>query len=518
MKDYNAYQYAYDMINFYNTASNPYNSYDNTDNADTCDIDRALVNQLKKSIMRLFNTYGTLVYNENENTVYKVIEGFEATDHSSVYRYYPNGMVYSVDIHGKNKVEENERKNFTLCRSGCSYSPATFLDTYTIPSKMQKLIDNNKDKVIEDQKNKAIKEKQRKIKKTIRKSPSKQINDPYGNIKKFLYFNKTSGFFDDHNNGYNDFIKFQAKKWYGKEINLSMSNKSVFFTKLFPPNMYKIYEALSKVNDFYNIRVRKNEMINTFYYKDPIYDKYGCKLQGEKWNKLGFTDSSWEFFYNDYFLNTDYWSVIKSIDDIIEKTCNYEIFEKMFYPTDSNGNFERYLYNSNRLRHRHDVSFINDNVENKEATIKDLILPDHILKPVPLFLGAKNKEHFENMVNDYCSNSHPYSFIKGLLRDNSAIKLNGIKMTSYLIAYSDKLKEEDRYNRYQYKYLRVNNYIPNPILYFFCAAYKDFVEQVKACEFGEEWLKFRGFIAPDPPAEKKVSKKTKTKAKKEAKK
>lgn len=509
----NIFGYINNMISFYNTVSNPHNSYDDTDNADTCDIDRALVNQLKKSIMRLFNTYGVIVYNENENTVYKVIEGSGAINQSSVYRYYPNGMVYSVTIYGKNKVKENERKNFALCHSGCYYKPVVFLDTYSIPSKMQKLIDNNKDKVIEDQKNEAIKKKQREIKKTIRKSSSKQINSPYGNVKKFLCFNKTSGFFDDYNNGYNDFIKFQAKKWYGKEINLSMTKKSAFFTKLFPPNMYKIYEALSKLNDSYNACVGKDEIINTFYYKDPVYNRDGRKTQEGEWVKLGFSNTSWELYCSNFFLDSNYWPVIKLIDDIRRKTCDHKIFEKMFYPMDNEGNSRRYFDNNGLFRCRHDIKIIDDDIENKEAAIKDLILPDNIIKPVPLFLGAKDKDHFEKMVNDYCSSNHTYSCVKKLLKDNNAIKLNNIKMTSYLIAYSNQISED----KYQYKYFRVNNYIPNPALHFFCAAYKDFIEQVKACEFGEEWLKFRGFIAPDPPAEKK-SKKTKAKTKKEVKK
>ena len=118
------------------------------------------------------------------------------------------------------------------------------------------------------------------------------------------------------------------------------------------------------------------------------------------------------------------------------------------------------------------------------------------------------------MVNDYYSyDKSSYGCIRELLKDN-AIKLDDIKMTSYLVAHSNETNKD----RYQYRYFRVNNYIPNPVLHFFCTAYKNFVEQVKACEFGEEWLKFRGFIAPAPPAEKKSSKKTKTKTKKEVKK
>ena len=68
------YNYISQMIALYNAASNPHHSYDDTDNVDTCDVDKVLINQLKKSIMRLFNTYGILVYNKNENTVYKKIE------------------------------------------------------------------------------------------------------------------------------------------------------------------------------------------------------------------------------------------------------------------------------------------------------------------------------------------------------------------------------------------------------------------------------------------------------------
>ena len=71
------YNYIFRMISLYDIASDPHYSYDNTDNVDTCDVDKVLINQLKKSIMRLFNTYGILVYNENENTVYKKIESEE---------------------------------------------------------------------------------------------------------------------------------------------------------------------------------------------------------------------------------------------------------------------------------------------------------------------------------------------------------------------------------------------------------------------------------------------------------
>ena len=61
--------------------------------------------------------------------------------------------------------------------------------------------------------------------------------------------------------------------------------------------MYKIYEALNKLNDFYNIRVGKNEMINTFYYKDPIYDRYGQKIDT---SELGFLSGT---YHNDDYLD-----------------------------------------------------------------------------------------------------------------------------------------------------------------------------------------------------------------------
>ena len=200
----------------------------------------------------------------------------------------------------------------------------------------------------------------------------------------------------------------------------------------------------------------------------------------------------------------------------MKKTYNQENFEKMFRAIDNGGQLRRFLHSYGLLRHAYNTAaIIDDDIKDKEAAVKDLILPDNIVKPVSLFLGAKNKDHFEKMVNDYCSSDRSsYSCMEELLKNNNAIKLDDIKMTSYLIAYSNEINKD----RYQYRYIRVNNYIPNPALHFFCAAYKNFVEQVKACEFGEEWLKFRGFIAPDPPAEKKSSKKTKTKTKKEAKK
>lgn len=501
------YNYIFRMISLYDIASDPHHSYDNTDNVDTCDVDKVLINQLKKSIMRLFNTYGILVYNEKENTVYKKIESAYDTH---AYRYYSNGAVYFVHCSKRN---DEEKESDILCRS--AYKTAIFLNAYNIPSKMQKLIDDNKNKVIENQKNTAIEEKKREIRKTTKKPSSKHIDGPHGNIKDFLCFNKNTWIFDNYNNGYNDFIKFQAKKWYGKELNVNMSKKSVFFTKIFPPNMYKIYETLNKLNDFYNIHVGKNEMINTFYYKDPVYDRYGHKIREAivDTSELGFLSGT---HYNDDYLDNVYFSIIKVIDDIMKKTYNQKNFEKMFCAIDDGGQFRRYLHSYGLLRYAYNTTaIIDDNIKDKEAAIKDLILPDNIVKPVSLFLGAKNKDHFEKMVNDYhYYDRTSYNRIRELLKDDNAIKLDDIKMTSYLVAYSNKTNKD----RYQYRYCRVNNYIPNPALHFFCTAYKNFVEQVKACEFGEEWLKFRGFIAPDPPAKKKNSKKTKTKTKKEAKK
>lgn len=504
------YNYIFRMISLYNIASDPHYSYDDTDNVDTCDVDKVLINQLKKSIMRLFNTYGILVYNKNENTVYKKIESKYDTH---AYRYYSNGAVYFVTC---NKRNDEGKESDILCHSACNI--AIFLNAYDIPSKMQKLIDDNKNKVIENQKNTAIEEKKREIRKTTKKSSSKQIDGPYSNIKDFLCFNKNAWVFDNYNNGYNDFIKFQAKKWYGKEININMTKKSAFFTKIFPPNMYKIYETLNKLNDFYNIRVGKNEMINTFYYKDPVYDGYGHKIR-----EVAIIDNSESGFlsgtyHNDDYLDNAYFPIIKVINDIMKKTYNQENFEKMFRAIDNGGQLRRFLhcYGLLSLRYAYNTTaIIDDDIKDKEAAIKDLILPDNIVKPVSLFLGAKNKDHFEKMVNDYhYYDRTSYDRIRELLKDDNAIKLDDIKMTSYLVACSNEINKD----RYQYKYLRVNNYIPNPALHFFCTAYKNFVEQVKACEFGEEWLKFRGFIAPDPPAKKKNSKKTKTKTKKEAKK
>lgn len=506
------YNYISQMITLYNAASNPHHSYDDTDNVDTCDVDKALVSQLKKSIMRLFNTYSTLVYNEKENTVYKKIENnYDA----QIYRYYSNGAVYSITYGDKRDYVEKKESVVTLCDSIIFCEIAVFLDPYNVPPKMQKLIDDNKDKIIANQKNTAIEEKQDKIKKTIKKSSSKQIDGPYSNIKNFLCFNKNTWFFDNRNNGYNDFIKFQAKKWYGKEININMIKKSTFFTKIFPPNMYKIYEALNKLNDLYNIRVGKNEMINTFYYKDPVYDKYGHKIREAiiDTSELGFLSGT---YYDDDYLDNAYFPIIKAINDIMKKTYNQGNFEKMFRAIDNGGQLRRFLHSYGLLRHTYNTgAIIDDDIKDKEAAIKDLTLPDNIVKPVSLFLGAKNKDHFEKMVNDYYSyDKSSYGCIRELLKDNNAIKLDDIKMTSYLVTHSNKTSKD----RYQYRYFRVNNYIPNPALHFFCTAYKNFVEQVKACEFGEEWLKFRGFIAPDPPAKKKSGKKTKTKTKKEVKK
>ena len=280
--------------------------------------------------------------------------------------------------------------------------------------------------------------------------------------------------------------------------------------------MYKIYETLNKLNDFYNIRVGKNEMINTFYYKDPVYDRYGHKIREAiiDTSELGFLSGT---YYNDDYLDNAYFPIIKVIDDIMKKTYNQKNFEKMFHVMNDEGHIGRFLNRYGLFRYAYNTTaIIDDDIKDKEAAIKDLILPDNIVKPVPLFLGAKNKDHFEKMVNDYRSyyDRTSYSRIRELLKDDNAIKLDDIKMTSYLVAHSNETNKD----RYQYRYFRVNNYIPNPALHFFCTAYKNFVEQVKACEFGEEWLKFRGFIAPDPPAEKKSSKKTKTKTKKEVKK
>ncbi len=134
-------------------------------------------------------------------TVYKKIEGAYDTH---AYRYYSNGAVYLVNYGKNNKKKES----VALCDSIIYCNIAVFLDPYNIPLKMQKLINDNKDKVIENQKNEAIKKKQNKIKKTIKKSSDKQLNDPYSNIKNFLCFNKDAEFFHNYNNRYNDFIKF----------------------------------------------------------------------------------------------------------------------------------------------------------------------------------------------------------------------------------------------------------------------------------------------------------------------
>ena len=100
------YNYISQIITLYDAASNPHHSYDDTDNIDTCDVDKALVSQLKKSIMRLFNTYSTLVYNEKENTVYKKIEN---NHDAQIYRYYSNGAVYLVTYGDKRDYVKKKR-------------------------------------------------------------------------------------------------------------------------------------------------------------------------------------------------------------------------------------------------------------------------------------------------------------------------------------------------------------------------------------------------------------------------
>ena len=141
--------------------------------------------------------------------------------------------------------------------------------------------------------------------------------------------------------------------------------------------MYKIYEALSKLNASYNACVEKNEIINTFYYKDSVYGRYGHKIYDPpNVDELGFLGDTHCFYYRDDYLDNAYFSIIKIIDDIMKKTYNQENFEKMFYAINNREQVKRFWgdrYNG-VFRYEYDFNaIIDDDIEDKEEKEEEKI-------------------------------------------------------------------------------------------------------------------------------------------------
>lgn len=405
--------------------------------------DKKIHDATKKAILTIFNKYGKKVYNKTENSFYKRImdedSDYCATKHS--YRYYPNGLVYYVYFVAKNKNEIEEEYALS---SDNGLWPTIVLKEYKVPVSFEKKIEANKEKVeeaqlkaISEQKKKEARRKAIADKKECQKNvEGKKPENPY------LSFLDGMGY--KSRNIHSNFIRYQLSKWY-KDI------KKPVVPKIFRDHLplYKIMEKLNQINEDINLKTVIKDIHYEYQAKDDrdghiygwspsnILSKYPAianlnAIQGEIYTLIR------DKVCNDY---------ISLLDHIVPYTYHYSVL---------------FMHVLNK----------NDYIGISGKNIKT----DFVL--------IKDKKTFETIKTE-----KPNTLYDGNIILNKAKYQNKIDV---------KLSDECLHYPGMYKHgiYDGKNIIASPYLSMFCEAWPIFIEKVKECEYGEEWLERVGFIPP----------------------
>lgn len=408
-----------------------------------CDIDdEKIYDATKKAILTIFNKYGEKVYNKTENSFYKRIM-YEKSKYRNVecsYRYYPNGLVYYIYFgNNKNNIEEE----YALF-DGSNLGPTLALKEYKTPISFEKKIEANKEKIketqlqaISEQKEKEARRKaiadRKKAKKAVKTEKPK---NPY------LSFLDEMGY--PSRFARSNFIRYQLSKWY-KDI------KKPIVPKIFRDNppLYKIMEKLNKINEDINLKTMVKDLHYEYQAKDDRDDLI------YEWGSTNNILGKCSVMAN---LNT----IHDEIDTLIEdKVCkNYAYLFQLI--------IDRFTCNKYTcVLSKNEYIDTSNNIETRFALIKDKKTFETIKAEKPKAL------HIRNIILD-----------KPKYTNEVDVKLSDeISISHYRKAY--------KHGIYDGK-----NIIAFPYLAMICEAWPAFIEKVKECEYGEEWLERVGFIPP----------------------
>ena len=403
--------------------------------------DEKIYGATKKAILTIFNKYGEKVYNKTENSFYKRIM-YEKSKYCNVecsYRYYPNGLVYYIYFgNNKNNIEEE----YALF-NGSNLGPTLALKEYKVPISFEKKIEANKEKIKEIQL-KAIseqKEKEARRKAIADRKKAKKVIETEKPKNPYLTFLDEMGY--SSRNIHSNFIRYQLSKWY-KDINKPI------VPKIFRDNLplYKIMEKLNQINEDINLKT----------VKDIHYEYQAKNNRDDLIYEWGSTNNILSKYPAMAYLNT----IHNEIDTLIEdKICkNYAYLFQFIIDGFGCNKYTRVLWQ-----------------QGYTATSDRSIITRFVL--------IKDKKTFETIKAEKPRTLYNNSIIldKPKYLNEVDVKLSDECSCHYRKAY--------RHGIYDGK-----NIIAFPFLAMICEAWPVFIEKVKECEYGEEWLERVGFIPP----------------------
>lgn len=404
--------------------------------------DEKIPDAVKKTILVIFNKYGEKVYNKTENSFYKRIMN-KNTDYCKAtycYRYYPNGLVYYVDFGSKNKNTVDEE--YPLPSSDNFIRTTIMLKEYKIPTSFEKKIKINREKIKEEQLKAIDEQKKREAKRKA--AADKKIAVEATNIEQknpCLSFLDGMGY--SSRNIHSNFIRYQLSKWY-KGI------KKPIVPKIFRDNppLYKIMEKLNKINEDINLKT----VIKDFHYE------YQAK------------DDSDEYIYP--------WSWGSSILDEYSDIANLNIARNEMDKLIKNKVCNDYEILIDRIINISFNTYVNVVNKNHAHMWNKDIKTDFIL--------IKDKDSFE-----YIRTKNHSVLYSGVVLLDTAKYTNEIDVKLF-----DEYSYKNGWKRYKRGVYDGKNIIASLYLSAICEAWPVFIEKVKECEYGEEWLERIGFIPP----------------------
>lgn len=404
--------------------------------------DKKIHDATKKAILTIFNKYGKKVYNKTENSFYKRImdEDSDYCETKRSYRYYPNGLVYYVHFVTKNKNEIEEEYALSSDNGLC---PTIVLKEYKVPVSFEKKIEANKEKIKEAQLKVISEQKKKEARRKViadKKECKKNVEDEKPE-NPYLSFLNGMGY--RNRNIHSNFIRYQSSKWY-KDI------KKPVVPKIFRdhPPLYKIMEKLNKINEDINLKTVVEDIHYEYQAKDDRDDLI------YKWSTSNILRK------HPAIANLN--AIQGEIDTLIrDKVCNDYT----------------YLLDHIVLYTYHHSGFTCVLNENDYIDISDKNIRTG-------FILIKDKKTFETIKTEKPNTLHGGNII--------------LNKPKYQNKIDVKLSDESLHYPTMYKHgiYDGKNIIASPYLSMFCEAWPVFIEKVKECEYGEEWLEYVGFIPP----------------------
>lgn len=404
--------------------------------------DERIPDAIKKAVLIIFNKYGEKVYNKTENSFYKRIMDKNTDYHKAEYsyRYYPNGLVYYVDFSSENKNTVDEE--YPLSSRNNLIHTTIMLKEYKIPASFEKKIKINREKIKEEQLKAIDEQKKREAKRKA--AADKKIAMEATNIEQknpCLSFLDGMGY--SSRNISSNFIRYQLSKWY-EDIKKPIVPKIL---KDNPP-LYKIMEKLNKINEDINLKT----VIKDFHYEYQVKN------------------------YRDEYIYSWSWgsSIVNKYSDVVNLNIAREGMDKLIKDKICN-NYEILINKIIDISFNTLISVVN---KNKARMWNKDIKTDFVL--------IKDKDSFE-----YIRTKNHSVLYSGF------VLLDTVKYTNEIdVKLLDECSDKNGYKRYKRGVYDGKNIIAFSYLSAICEAWPVFIEKVKECEYGEEWLERVGFIPP----------------------